>query len=145
MFAVLSIGFVLLELGISIATQQTYSLREYLSAGFAVVSGFVLLGLARGLAKQEKWAWYVTFIILVLPVISAIRELLSGTFSINLFFSWLILFLLFGLLMRSRKAFIKQPKEQFSSLLHKPLFIFIAGGLILLALIAMVTLAYGFL
>jgi hypothetical protein len=67
--------------------------RDGPAAGVVFVTGLLLLNRAYGLLRLHRVAWLVTFILLAVDGMTAIRELLLGTRTA---FVWLSLFVAMG-------------------------------------------------
>lgn len=111
------------------------SLLSVLSNTQGLLNGLVLLFLAAGLSKREKWAWYTAFVVFLLGLFSVFMEAFLIEFSARFFLYILIYILLFGLLLRARHPFIEQPKEKISQWFRKPYFVVVVIGILILTLI----------
>ena len=122
---------------------HTISLYLTLSSVQQAISGLVFLGLAHGLLKKEKWAWYTALVIFILDLFSVFMEAFLIEFSVGSFLYILIYILLFGLLFRGRRPFIEQPKEKIFQWFRKPYFLAVVAGTIVSILISGGILAYS--
>lgn len=98
------------------------------------LGGLILLCLAHGLSKEEKWSWYIGFIVFSLSLFLAIISLFLGIISITVvfLFSVVVDIVVLSELVAERELFTKKPKEKISQWFRKPCFIGVVVGILLL-------------
>lgn len=100
-----------------------------------IAASGVYIGLAHGLDKKEKWAFYVGLAVFIINIlVITIKGILTG-FSNVILPSILIDIIFIGLLFSGKQLFIEQPKEKVSQWIRKPYFIIVVAGFIISSLI----------
>jgi len=126
-------GIIFLILAVISPVTIYFKLVFFLSQSIpGFLGGLILLCLARGLSREESWAWYLVVAIFSLSLIPAIINIIKGQFLY--FFGVIISIILLSELIPEREIFVKQPKEKISQWFRKPCFIGTVVGIIFLFL-----------
>lgn len=134
------VGFILL---IQSVFTLTASLLSIISIIQQFLGGLINLTLARGLAKKEKWAWYISFVIFTLWFLIDITEGFLIKSSITIYFSFIYIIFL-GILIKEKKSFIEQPKGILLEWFRNPYFAFVVAGSLVLYFISGVSVYLNF-
>jgi len=100
----------------------------------AFFSALIILCLARGLSKMEKWAWHAGLLIFSLALVSAIMGILDNqsiSDQLPSFSLGILSVIMLSDLIIEREVFIKQPKEKISQWFRKPCFLGVIIGVVL--------------